>query len=195
VSSLDQRVIAAVGGHPSVRSVQLVGSRAEGGATARSDWDFLVDAADFQAVAADLGALCAPLHPIGQQWDRLSSHYCWMLMLRGPTKVDLIFAYQPHEQEPPWKPNPKNLAAIDLHFWDWSLWLGGKEAAGKEDLVAVELEKLFEHLLSPLGVGKAPRSVPAAVAAYRAARTEAEERFALRVPRDLEDEVVAALSL
>jgi hypothetical protein len=31
------------------------------------------------------------------------------------------------------------------------------------------------------------------VAAYRAAPTEAEERFALRVPRDLENEVVSAL--
>lgn len=195
VRTLDQRLIAAVGRHPSVRSVKLVGSRAESRATARSDWDFLIDTDDFGAVAADLPAVCAPLDPIAQQWDRLSSCYCWMLMLRGPVKIDLIFADQPHRHEPPWEPERRNLAAIDRHFWDWMLWLASKEAAGKEDLLASELEKLFHHLLAPLGVRRTPASVLEAVAAYRDARAQAEERFNWRVPRDLETEIASALNV
>jgi predicted nucleotidyltransferase len=132
VQALDRRVIAAVGAHPSVRSVELVGSLAEGRATHRSDWDFLVDVEAFTAVANDLTALCVPLQPIAQQRDRLSSRFCWMLTLPGPTKVDPDFANEPHQLEPPWKPTRENLPAIDLHFWDWTLWLGGKEAAARE---------------------------------------------------------------
>jgi hypothetical protein len=118
------------------------------------DWDFLIDADNFAAVAADLPALCAPLDPIAQQWDRLSFRYCWMLILRGPTKIDLIFGDQPHQQQPPWEPIRDNLTAIDRDFWDWTLWLAGKEAAGQEHLVASELgsallEKRSQHLLAP----------------------------------------------
>jgi hypothetical protein len=195
METLDQRLIAAVGRHPSVRSVQLAGSRAAGRATARSDWDFLIDTDDFGALAAALPALCAPLEPIAQQWDRLSSCQCWMLILRGPAKIDLIFADQPHQDEPPWEPERDNLAAIDRHFWDWMLWLESKEAAAKEDVVASELEKLFHHLLAPLGVRQAPPSVSAAVAAYRDARAHAEQRFQCRVPRELETEIASALNL
>ena len=31
---------------------------------------------------------------------------CWMVMLPGPVKVDLIVADVPHEHEPPWEPSP-----------------------------------------------------------------------------------------
>lgn len=193
--ALDQRVIATVAPHLSVRSVRLVGSRAEGRATPRSDWDFLIDTDDFPTVAADLPALCAPLDPIAQQWDPLSSCWCWMLILHGPTKIDLIFAKQPHRPEPPWEPTRDNLPAIDRHFWDWMLWLGGKEVSGAQDIIVSELEKLFRHLLAPLGVGQRPASVAAAVAAYRDARGRAERRFGLQVPRELESEVASTLSL
>jgi hypothetical protein len=155
----------------------------------------VVETGDLAAVAADLPALCEPLHPIGQQWDRLSSRSCWMLMLRGPTKVDLIFPDQPHEHEPPWQPAPDNLPGIDLHFWDWALWLRSKETARKGELVNGELEKLFRHLLAPLGVRRTPESVAAAAAAYREARARAERRFGVQVPRDLENEVAPALDL
>jgi len=37
--------------------------------------------------------------------------------------------------------------------------------------------------------------VPAAVAAYRAARAKAEQSFGLQVPRDLESEVSSTLGL
>jgi predicted nucleotidyltransferase len=190
---LDDRVIDALQRHPSVRTVQLAGSRAEGRAHRGSDWDFLVESDDFTRVANDLPDLCEPLEPVAQQWDRLSTHYCWMLMLRGPLKVDLIFPDVPHELEPPWTPSAANLTAIDQHFWDWTLWLSGKQSAGKTDLVGAELDKLFAHILGPLGAKQRPSSVVDAVGAYRDARAEAEERFGCRVPRDLEAEVIGAV--
>lgn len=192
--SLEQRVISAVGPHPAVRSIRLAGSRAEGRATAFSDWDFIVAADDFPALAAVLPELCAPLGPLAEQWDRLSPHQCWMLMLAGPTKIDLIFPDEPHELEPPWEPSRETLASVDRHFWDWALWLRSKEAAGKADLVATELDKLFRHLLGPLGVTSRPESVAEAVAAYRVARDRAERRFGCRVPRELETAVADAVA-
>jgi hypothetical protein len=189
-----RRVIAAVARHPSVREVRLVGSQAEGRASEWSDWDFVVDTHEFDTVAADLPVLYAPLEPIAQRWDRLSSCYGWMLILCGPTKVDLIFADQPHEPAPPWVPAVDNLSAIDRHFWDWTLWLDAKAAAGNEGLVTSELKKLQAHLLAPLGVTQTPTSVSAAVAAYRDARVRAEQRFGCRVPPDLETEVAPLLT-
>ncbi|MBD0338051.1 MAG: hypothetical protein ICV67_02020, partial [Thermoleophilia bacterium] len=72
--------------------------------------------------------------------------------------------------------------------------LAAKRAAGKHDLVASQLATLHGHLLAPLGVERAPASIGEAVAAYRAARGEAEERFRVRVPRELEAEVAPALA-
>ncbi len=191
--SLERRVISAVGSHGSVRSISLTGSRAEGRATERSDWDFVVGTDDFTALAGDLPGLCAPLAPLAMQWDRLSPHGCWMLMLTGPTKVDLLFPDEPHELEPPWEPARENLAAIDDHFWDWALWLRSKEAAGKRQQVEAELEKLHRHLLGPLGVTTMPASVAEAVAFYRDARAAAELRLGTEVPRALEAAVAAAV--
>jgi predicted nucleotidyltransferase len=191
---LDDRVIEALQRHPSVRSVRLAGSRAAGRAHRGSDWDFLVESGDFTRVANDLVDLCRPLEPIAQQWDPLSARYCWLLMLRGPVKVDLIFPDVPHDPEPPWTPTAANLGAIDQHFWDWTLWLNGKQSAGKTDLVSAELDKLFAHILGPLGVAQRPSSIFDAVAAYQDARAEAEERFGCRVPRDLEAEVISVVA-
>lgn len=191
--SLERRVTGAIGEHPAVRSIRLTGSRAEGRATALSDWDFVVETDDFAAVARDLPGLSAPLAPLAVQWDPLSPHWCWMLMLAGPTKIDLLFLDEPHGLEPPWEPTRESLSAIDRHFWDWALWLRSKEAAGKRELVASELAKLFRHLLGPLGVATAPGSVAEAVAAYRDARAAAERRFGCEVPRELEAAVAPAL--
>jgi hypothetical protein len=191
--SLDRRIIEAVAPHPAVRKIELVGSRAEGSATEHSDWDFRVHASDFRAVATALPLLLASLNPLVQQWDRLSREYCWMLILRGPVKVDLIFSDEPPEAEPPWRPAAENLDAIDAHFWDWMLWLSPKNAAGKDNLVAEELQKLFEHLLVPLGVEERPRSVAEAITAYRAVRDRAERRFGRVVRRDVEAAVAPAL--
>jgi hypothetical protein len=171
-----------------VRSIELVGSRATGQARPGSDWDFRVRARDFDSVAAALPELLAPLEPLAAQWDRLSDEQCWMMILRGPVKVDLIFPEEPHVHEPPWVPSAENLAAIDTHLWDWLLWLRGKEAAGKRELVVAELEKLFVHLLRPLGVHRVPTSVADAVGLYRPARDALGT-----VSRELEAEVARAL--
>jgi hypothetical protein len=112
-----------------------------------------------------------------------------MLILRGPAKVDLIFPDEPHAAEPPWEPRAENLEAIDAHLWDWMLWLRGKEAGGKAELVAGELPKLFEHLLGPLGAPRPPRSLAEATSSYLAARARNEQRFGVLVPRDLENVV------
>jgi hypothetical protein len=188
-----QRVIELLIG-PGVRDVRLVGSRAEGRAIALSDWDFLVEVEDLAAVAGALPRLLAPLEPLAQQWDRLSTNRCWMLILAGPRKVDLIFPDVPHTPEPPWQPAPGNLDAIDAHFWDWMLWLTAKEARGRLDVVGSELEKAFEYLLAPLGAGRAPPSITAAVEDYRAGRERAEARFAVSVDRRLESAVAPALA-
>jgi hypothetical protein len=179
---------------PHVRAIELVGSRADGRATECSDWDFRVETDDFEALAAALPGLVASLDPLAAQWDRLSAYWCYMLILPGPTKVDLIFSEQPHVDGPPWQPSRENLAELDAHFWDWVLWLGSKEAAGKDERVAEELTKLMAHLLGPLGVARAPASVAEAVADYRAARDRAERELGVSVPRELERAVAPALS-
>ena len=176
-----------------MQRIRLVGSRAEGRETDRSDWDFGVETSDFSSVADALPRLLAPLDPLAQQWDRLSLHQCWMLMLRGPVKVDLIFSEVPHALEPPWTVSAATLAGIDAHFWDWALWLSSKEARGKREVVATELGKLFDHILAPLGVSGQPSSVEDAVDAYRVARARAEDALGMAVPRELENEVAPAL--
>ncbi len=98
-----------------------------------------------------------------------------------------------HTHEPPWRPSRDNLAGMGAHFWDWMLWLRGKEAAGKGDLVAIHLEKVFDHLLAPLGAERPPSSIREALALYLEARTRAERRFGHRVLRDLEAEVAPVL--
>jgi hypothetical protein len=182
-----------VGPHPAVERIELIGSRAGGSATEWSDWDFGVWARDFAALSEALPELLAPLDPVVQQWDRLSETWCWMPILHGPVKVDLIFPAEPHEKEDPWVPGPDTLAGIDDHFWDWMLWLRGKEAAGKDELVAAELEKLFGHLLGPLGAEAAPSSVAGAVESYLAARDRTERRFGRTVSRELERAVAPSL--
>jgi hypothetical protein len=162
-----------------------VGSRATGRARPDSDWDFRVEARDFAVVAAALPELVAPLEPLAQQWDRLSDEQCWMLILRGPVKVDLIFPEEPHVHEPPWVPSAENLGAIDAHLWDWLLWLSSKEG----ELVAAELEKLFVHLLRPLGVERVPSSIAEAVELYRPARDATAARLGCVIPPALEAEV------
>jgi hypothetical protein len=60
-------------------------SRCEAGRALRegltADWDFRVEVDDFAVVAADLPRLASVLGPLAGQWDRLSPHQCYMLML------------------------------------------------------------------------------------------------------------------
>jgi Nucleotidyltransferase domain len=172
-----------------VLAVTLIGSRAKGTATEYSDWDFAVEADDFNAVEAALPSRLAPLEPLAQQWDPLSEHQCYMLMVSGPTKVDLLFLAEPHQIEPPWVVSAETLELIDQHFWDWFLWLGSKEASGKSELVSGELGKMWRHLLGPLGIEEPPSTLHTALSSYLQARRAAEAELGVEVPRRLEREV------
>lgn len=176
-----------------VREVTLIGSRARGDAGPLSDWDFAVITDDFESIAAKIDRATAHLEPLAGQWDRLSPHMCYMLILPGGVKVDFLFLDQPHELKPPWEASAETLPGIDAHFWDWAIWLAAKETGGKRELVAEELRKLYEHLLSPMGVTVVPANVTAAVELYIEARERLEEEFGVRVQRDLERHVRSLL--
>jgi len=187
-------VRAALLPHRHIRAVELVGSRATGSSTPLSDWDFEVETDDFGAVARALPALVSALEPLAQQWDRISAYPCYMLMLTGPVKVDLIFPGEPYESLPPWTVSAETLDGIDQHFWDWILWLASKREKGKDGLIRRELEKMSEHLLRPLGVDAAPGSIETALEGYRRARDEREREFGREVSRRREREVLPAVS-
>jgi hypothetical protein len=187
-------VKAALLPHPHVRAVELVGSRATGSPTRLSDWDFEVETDDFGAVARELPSLVAELEPLAQQWDRISAYPCYMLMLRGAVKVDLIFPGEPYESPPPWTVTAETIDGIDRHFWDWILWLASKREKRQDELVHRELAKMSEHLLRPLGADRVPGSIEAAIESYRFARDEREREFGMEVSRRLEREVLPALS-
>jgi hypothetical protein len=183
-------VEAALLPYPGIRAVELVGSRADGSATPLSDWDFIVVTDRFDDVARALPSLVTPLDPLAQQWDRISDYPCYMLMLSGPVKVDLIFPGEPYESLPPWTVTPDTLDGIDQHFWDWILWLASKREKGQDDLVRSELLKMHDHLLGPLGMDRVPRSIEAAVERYRSARDERERAFGVELSRHREREVL-----
>ncbi len=69
-----------------------------------------------------LPSVAARLRPVVAQWARLSSAWCYMLILAGPVKIDLIFT-EPHAVLPAWQVTAATLPSIDDHFWDWMLWL------------------------------------------------------------------------
>lgn len=190
---LAPRVVRLLARHSGVSRVALVGSRAEGRATPRSDYDFIVKTTDFAGVSGSLPALLAPLEPLSQQWDRLSDTMCWMVMLCGPVKVDMIFPGPPHEREPPWEPAPETLDGMEAHFWDWILWLRSKEEKHEAELVDCELRRLHGHLLAPLSDRQPPSSITEAVERYRMLRDEAERRFGCTVFRNLEAAVLPAV--
>lgn len=172
--------------------MELTGSRARGTATALSDWDYLVTTAEFEAVRDAMPSLTAPLLPVVAQWDRLSRHWCYMLILDGPAKIDLIFG-QPHPVAPPWLVSAATLSLIDDHFWDWALWLGSKQLAHRDDVVTAELGKLYAHLLGPLGTVAVPRSLGHAIADYQTARADQEKVLGRLVSRAAETTVLPSL--
>jgi hypothetical protein len=189
VAYLAATVTHAVAAHPSVRSVRLIGSRAEGRAHSLSDWDFAVETDDFAALAPELPGLLAFLEPVAAQWDRYSAHECYMLILRGPVKVDLLFLDERREWSPPWSPSVETLETIDRHFWDWILWVEQKRRHGERATLLTSLGHMHELMLGQLGVRQAPRSVAEAVGAYVEARAALERHFRTTVSRELEGEV------
>jgi hypothetical protein len=182
-------VPALVGGHPLVESIRLSGSRASGAAHDLSDWDFVVRTSDFGRLRGELPSLVQPLRPLAEQWDRYSNHACYMLMLRGPTKVDLIFPDERQEWAPAWTLSRETLPAIDRHFWDWVLWLEQKRRSGKGDVLAKSLVDMYKLLLKPMGAQERPGSVAEAVAIFVDLRDELAERLDVPVARELEREV------
>jgi len=179
--------------HPAIGGIELVGSRADGSPTPLSDWDFVVVTDRLDDVTRALPSLVAELDPLAQQWDRISRYPCYMLMLEGPVKVDLIFPDEPYESLPPWIVSADTLDGIDQHFWDWILWLASKREKGRDDLVRSELVKMRDHLLWPMGVDRVPGSIEAAVERYRSARDEWERELGIEVSRRREREVLSVL--
>jgi hypothetical protein len=191
---LAERVPEALLCHGAVQRVELVGSRATGTAVPLSDWDFLVATDEFDAVAQALPKLVEPLAPLARQWDPLGEHACYMLMLTGAIKVDLIFD-RPYEKTPRWVLTAQTLPQIDAHFWDWVLWLGAKRAVGKHELLESELDKLSDYILSVLGVEERPVSLEDAVGRYTPALRDAEKSLGVSVSRRLATEVRTRLGL
>ena len=187
---LEFLVPALLQSSPVVAIGELCGSRASGTAGRYSDWDFRVSTQDFAALAPQLPGLVRPLDPLVEQWDRLSDEACYMLIVSGPTKIDLIFADVPHEHEPPWVVDASTLSGIDDHLWDWVLWLASKIDAGKESLVEAELATMHDHLLAPMGVPVPTTSLRDVVEQYIAARDMCAQRFRVVVDRRVEYEVV-----
>ena len=187
-------VPAALRRHRTVREVTLVGSRAEGRAHELSDWDFSVSTDSFPSVAHDLPTQVASLGPLSELWDPYSDHACYMLMLRGPTKVDLIFPSESRDWAGPWKATPETLPEIDRHFWDWILWLEQKRRGARTQQLEKSLADMFQLLLRPTGVADQPTSVSEALTSYLVARAALERRFGVEVPRELEREVRPILS-
>lgn len=181
-------VAEAVRAHPAVSDVTLIGSRARGTPNPYSDWDYDVATDDFGAVAQALPALVEPLQPLCSLWDPLAGHGCYMTILSGPTKIDLLFD-APAQVRPPYDVSAANLADVDAHFWDWSLWLTSKIAGGKDDVVEAELVKMSGYILEPMGVAATPSDLVAAVDSYLAARDRLEVDFDVRVGRRLASEV------
>jgi hypothetical protein len=147
----------------------------------------------FDALATQLPDIVAPLHPLADQWDRLSLHKCFMVVVRGPYKVDFLFVDVPNPQQPPWQVRSETLSRIDAHFWDWVLWLGSKQLRGQSQLVESELGRMTRYLLVPMGARQPPISIDAAVNDYTRLRAICEAEFGVSVDRELENEVKRGL--
>jgi hypothetical protein len=189
---VDERVaavVAALEGHPAVTSVRLVGSRAEGREHELSDWDLHVRTDDFERLAEDLPGLVQPAGPLVQIWDPYSDHDAYMVILPGPTKLDICFFDRQREWSEPYEVRADTLEAIDRHFWDWILWTEQKGRGGKTEQVETSLRNMFERMLRPMGVEAPPETVRGALEAYLGARDRLEREFGLEVPRTLEREV------
>jgi predicted nucleotidyltransferase len=176
-----------------IRSVRLVGSRAEGRAAPLSDWDFAVETTDFERAAASLPRIVAQLAPLGTFWDPLSRHQCFIAILPGPRKVDFIFN-ELHQAQRPYVVDPETLAVMDVHFWDWTIWLVAKEACQHHEMVTNELRRMHAFLLGPLGVIGVPTTIVEAVHSYLDARIEGEKRYHVTVNPRLSTECLRFLS-
>lgn len=183
---------AALAGSRHVSSVVLGGSRSRETATELSDWDLYVEG-DPEGMVADVPRVIAAFRPLAAFWEPLAEEAGYMVVLDGPLKVDVFPLGARRRLQPAWTASADTLVAIDGHFWDWSLWLGGKALRGERELVASELSKMHGFLLAPLGVASAPQSLDDAVAAYLRARGRAADALGVTVEPELGQQVSAAL--
>jgi predicted nucleotidyltransferase len=193
----EPRVVTAVRealvGSEIVSSIVLGGSRERGTATELSDWDLYLKG-DPEAMMAELPSLVASLGPLAAFWEPLSEQAGYMVVLDGPIKVDVFPIGASRRIQPPWLLSADTLASMDAHFWDWTLWLGGKALRGERQLLADELAKMHRYLLAPLGVASAPASLGEAVASYHRARAEAMDALGVVVNQELGRQVSKALN-
>jgi hypothetical protein len=189
VRELVDLAISAVVGHRLVQRVELAGSRSRGDHEELSDWDFAVTTSQFAAVARDLPTLVGQLEPLAAQWEPLGHFPVYMLLLRGPTKVEYLFLEHSQQAKAPVQPSTEALPAIDAHFWDWIWWLATKASAGHDDLVEPHWPVLYRHLLEPIGASTTPGSIETAIREFLVRRGDLERQYGLEVPRALEEEV------
>lgn len=183
---------AALEDSSSVTSVTLGGSRARGEPTELSDWDLYLDG-DPETMMAQVPQVVASFSPLAAFWEPLAEEAGYMVVLDGPTKVDVFPVGGKRRIQPPWALSAETLAQIDGHFWDWSLWLGGKTLRNERELVAGELAKMHSFLLAPIGVAAAPTTLGEALAAYLPARASATDALGVVVDPELGRQVTRAL--
>jgi hypothetical protein len=167
-----------------VPSVVLGGSRARGLATELSDWDLYLRG-DPEGMLEDVPRLVASFGPLAAFWEPLAEEAGYMVVMDGPIKVDIFPLGATRRIQPPWALRTDTLACIDAHFWDWTLWLGGKLLRGQRRLVADELAKMHRFVLAPLGVVSVPANLNEAVASYQPARAQAVDTLGVVVDREL----------
>jgi predicted nucleotidyltransferase len=183
----------ALEGCSAVTSVTLGGSRERGGATELSDWDLYL-VGDRVAMMVEVPAIIASFRPLAAFWEPLAEEAGYMVVLDGPTKVDVFPAGGRRRRiQPPWVVSAETLAQIDGHFWDWILWLGGKTLRDERELVTSELIKMHGFLLEPMGVAAPPTSLDEARATYLCARASAMDDLGVVVDPELERQVSNAL--
>jgi hypothetical protein len=182
----------ALAGSDVVSSVVLGGSRARGTATELSDWDLYVEG-EPDGMMTEIPILVAALAPLAAFWEPLSEQAGYMVVMDGPTKVDVFPVGARRHIQPPWRLNAGSLPEIDAHFWDWTLWLAGKGLRGEWKLVAAELDKMYRFLLAPLGVGAPPTNLGEAVASYLRAREDAVDSLRVAVRPELGRQVSEVL--
>jgi len=175
-----------------VSSVVLGGSRARGRATELSDWDLYVEG-EPEGMMREIPARVASFGPLAAFWEPLSEEAGYMVVIDGPTKVDVFPLGARRQIQPPWRLNADSLPQIDAHFWDWTLWLGGKALRGEWSLVSDELDKMYRFLLEPVGVAVPPTSLDEAVLSYLRARQGAEDSLRVAVQPELGPQVSGAL--
>ena len=161
-------------------------------ATELSDWDIYLEG-DPAGMLEEIPRLVASFRPLAAFWEPLSTEAGYMVVLDGPTKVDIFPLGATRRIQPPWALRADTMASIDGRFWDWTLWLGGKALRGQRQLVSDELAKMHEFLLAPLGVASAPASLDEAVASYLRARAQAMDALGVVVPQELGRQVSEAL--